>query len=82
MKKVLPIFIIFWVVYMFFCLISFPYLVRFGGERSLFEKIILFISQTPFSMSNPNFDALLVLVTNGFIWSLTIILLYLLFKKK
>lgn len=82
MKKVVPIFIISWVVYLFFCFITAPFLVRFGGERSLFEKIILFILQTPFSLSNPSFDVFLLLATNGFIWSLAVILLYLFFKKK
>jgi len=82
MKKVVPIFIISWVVYLFFCFISAPFLLGFERKRSLFKKITLFIMETPFSLTNPNFDSLLILVTNGFIWSLAVILLYLLFKKK
>ena len=58
-----------WLVYMLYTILTIPFLVRFGGERTILEKITIFLVSIPLETSD-SIWFFPFLVINGLFWAL------------
>lgn len=68
LKPLISIFSI-WLVYMLYVILTLPFLVRFGGERTIPEKITILLINTPLETSDSKWF-FPILTINGLFWAL------------
>jgi hypothetical protein len=57
-----------WLVYMLYTILTIPFLVRFGGGRTIREKITIFLINTPLETSDSKWF-FPFLAINGLFWA-------------
>jgi hypothetical protein len=69
MKKTLKYAIILWILLLLYCLVTLPFLVRFGGEKTVAERFTVFLMTFPID-SIPNGSTFFVnLILNTAFWA-------------